>query len=117
MAKPLLSPKYYCMNESIVHLNSFIRDFNLRKPNGVISFNAKIHFTIGEIIKTRESEIHIITSDNLASIYFINPSINTDGLPDMFDAKNTNLVYVNDQYLKIESSAHNIYLFPLTSTI
>jgi hypothetical protein len=105
------------MNESIVHLNSFIGGFNLRKPNGVISFNAKIDFITGGTIKTKDSEVHIITSDNLASIYFINPSINKDGLPDMFDAKNTNLIYINNQYLNIESGAYSISIFPLTSVV
>jgi len=105
------------MNESLQNLNRFIRDFNLRQPNGVVAFNAKIEFSTNKPTKTKDCEVHIITSDNLATIYFLNQEINTDGLPDMFDAKNTPLIYIVNQCLKIEKDGSTVLIFPLQTLV
>jgi hypothetical protein len=100
------------MNESLQNLNRFIRDFNLRQPNGVVAFNAKIDFSTNQSSKTKQSEVHIITSDNLATIYFLSQDINSDGFPDMFDVKNTSFIYISNQYLKVETSNCTVSIFP-----
>jgi hypothetical protein len=103
------------MKESLLNLNEFIYDFNLRNPNGTISFNARIYFTIDQTIQTKDSEVHIITSDNLASIYFLSSAINSAELPDMFDLRTATLVYINNHYLKIEGNRYTVSIFPVAN--
>ncbi|MGC4102080.1 MAG: hypothetical protein QM738_12120 [Ferruginibacter sp.] len=96
------------MNPSLQALNDFVNDFNLRRPNGIIAFTAKIQFNTGQ---TAESEVQVITSDNVGAIYFLN--IPDYELPDMFSVKKNVFEYVPQQCLKIESGDHRITVMPV----
>jgi hypothetical protein len=106
----LLNPGH--MKKSLESLNQFINDFNLRQPNGIVCFNAKINFK--DDAKTKESEVHIITSDNLATIYFLNLNPAMDGLTDMFDINIYSFDYIDKQFLKVENEKFSLSIFPVT---
>jgi hypothetical protein len=102
------------MSQSLPDLVQFIKDFGLRDPNAVTFFNARIEFIINEDVNTKESEVHIITSDHLACIYFLSPLISAENLPEMLDIKEYKFNYVKQSHLKIEGNDYVILLFPLT---
>ena len=89
------------MNESVIALDDFIADFALRQADGVVYFYASIKFIIAGHEQTLDSDIHIITSDNLATIYILGLGTKAWEIPDMFTPKSDDFVYVNNQYLKI----------------
>ena len=103
------------MNESLLNLDRFIQDFCLRKPNGAIYFNATIIFCIDGNRKAEHSEVHIITSDNLGTLYFLNPQIIIYGLPDYFEARNYHFIYNSGECLKLEHNNYVIAIFPQTA--
>jgi hypothetical protein len=97
------------MKESLSALEHFISDFNLRQPNGVIAFIATIHFDQEGQTQVDESEVHIITSDNIGAIYFLS----LDGkVPDMFSVKEHEFNYVEGSNLNIRSGGYNVAVFP-----
>ena len=81
------------MNLSTKNVANFISDFKLQQDDKTIYFNAVLEYHLPEEIKKINSEVHIITSDNLSTIYFLNPEIEKLGLEDMFDAKKENIHY------------------------
>jgi hypothetical protein len=104
------------MKESLIDLNQFIADFKLRQPNGIVCFNAKINFYKDDDIITKETEVHIITSDNLATIYFLGLETSMDEVADMFDIKSYTFHYIDKQFLKVEKDNLSFSIFPVTKT-
>jgi len=103
------------MKESLSELEQFINDFNLRQSNGVIAFTATIHFNNAGQTKTEESEVHIITSDNIGAIYFL--SLEEQSLPDMFSIRDHRFSYTSGKCLSIESPVYSVAVFPKTQNI
>lgn len=101
------------MLESIQNLNQFILDFNLRHPNGIVCFKGKIGYIIDGISHSTESEMHIITSDNIAAIYILNLS-NSNELPDMFDINKFNFSYTTNKFLTIKNDKIELSIVPNT---
>lgn len=101
------------MKESLSRLEQFISDFNLRQSNGVINFTATIQFSndSGES-GTHESEVHIITSDNIGAVYFL--SLDGKILPDMFSVKDHRFTYTKEKGLNIEGENYDVAVFPKT---
>ncbi len=97
------------MKESLSALQQFISDFNLRQSNGVIAFRAALHFDNGQQ-HTDDSEVHIITSDNIGAVYFL--SLDGKNLPDMFSVTEHPFTYVAGECLKIESPVYTVTVSP-----
>ena len=100
------------MKESLSELGQFINDFNLRQANGVIAFTATIYFNTDGQTKTEESEVNIITSDNIGAIYFL--SIDEQSVPDMFSVKDHRFTYTPGKCLSIEGPVYSVAVFPKT---
>jgi hypothetical protein len=100
------------MKESGFNLICFIDDFNLRKPDNTIRFNAKIEFNLDGKSQTQTLETHIITSNKLDTIYLLPSHGATDGFPDMFDIKNFDFIY-NNKYLEVKKGGVSVNIFPL----
>jgi hypothetical protein len=101
------------MKESLSRLEQFISDFNLRQSSGVITFTATIHFSNAAAESgTVESEVHIITSDNIAAIYFL--SVDGKIIPDMFSVKDHRFTYTKAKCLNIEGESYDVAVFPKT---
>ena len=100
------------MKASLSELDQFIRDFNLRQSSGVITFTATIHFNNDGQRKLEESEVHIITSDNIGAIYFL--SLDGQFLPDMFSVRDHKFSYTAGKCLNVESPDYNVAIFPKT---
>ena len=100
------------MKDSLNELEQFIKDFNLRQSNGVIAFAATVHFDNGGQTIIEESEVHIITSDNIGAIYFL--SFDGQALPDMFSVKDHRFTYTAGKCLRVEDPAYKVAVFPKT---
>ena len=98
------------MKESLSELEQFTSDFNLRQSSGVIAFTATIHFNNDGQTQTEESEVHIITSDNIGAIYFL--SVDEKTVPDMFSVKDHRFTYTRGKCLSIEGATYTIAVFP-----
>ena len=85
-------------------LKEFISDFNLRKPNGVISFNAMIEFKINNDVVNKISEVQIITSTNTETIYFIENDIYSPSLPEMLEAERHEITYIKNEQIIIKGN-------------
>jgi hypothetical protein len=81
----------------------FIKDFDLKKPDGVVSFDASVDFNLSGSKKTLETEVLVITSGNIEAVYLIHPGITGAGLPDMFSSGKEVFTYSTGQCLKIEN--------------
>lgn len=84
-------------------IDKFIEDFNLKKPDGVIGFAAKIKFHLNGHTKTRYTEVQILKGDDLNAIYLINPDLPFEDLPDTFMLKASTFEYVEKDRLEIFS--------------
>jgi len=100
------------MKDSLTELEQFINDFNLRQSNGVIAFTATVQFNDAGQTVIEESEVHIITSDNIGAIYFL--SFDGQALPDMFSVKDHRFTYTAGKCLRIAGQAYDVAVFPKT---
>ena len=92
------------MNQSVTALNDFINDFSLKQPDGVVYFYANIQVVINNHFQLLNSDVHIITSDNLATIYILGQNNKSWEAPDMFTPKKDIFTYVENEYLRIENA-------------
>ncbi|HMK05486.1 MAG TPA: hypothetical protein VK489_14895 [Ferruginibacter sp.] len=78
------------MKQESPPLVSFIKDYGLEKPNGVICFSASIHFHSKKNWFKFVSPVHIISISNkhMDVIYLLNPDI---------DEKKINTMFTNSQ--------------------
>jgi hypothetical protein len=95
---------------------SFIKDFSLRKPDGVVAFDAIVVYTIAGAEKSFDTEVLIVTSDNQEAVYFLNPAMSGDGLPDMFNANGAYFNYTARESLDIQrdfnGGQYTLRIFP-----
>ena len=90
------------MNDiSRLHIFTFINDFKLKKPDGVVSFDASIEFEVNAEKKIRESEVQIITSGNMEAVYLINEKLAGENLPEMFSSQKETFEYIHNKCLQI----------------
>jgi hypothetical protein len=92
------------MNASVIALDHFIEDFALRHADGVVYFYANIQFLVNHHMQLLNSDVHIVTSDGLASVYLLGLDTRTWEIPDMFTAKKDVFTYVINEYLRIEGT-------------
>jgi hypothetical protein len=101
---------------SRMNLLAFIQDFNLRRPDGVTSFNAVIIFRHDNNERIIETEVQVITSGNVEAIYIMGPEINYAGLPDTFTSEKEKFFYRTNKCLQItnekESDNFTVSIFP-----
>lgn len=74
------------MKQESVPIRSFIKDYKLEKPNGIICFTASVHFQApGDWFKFI-SPVHIITISykQLDVIYLLNPAIDAIKIKTVF---------------------------------
>lgn len=102
----------FFMMESLSNLNRFIQDYDLRQTNGTVRFYAFILFYMNGNRTTKYSEIHIITSDKLSAVYFLNAEIGDAGLPDVFDLKKHRAIYSTGECLRLEKDKVQVSIYP-----
>ncbi|RYG37468.1 MAG: hypothetical protein EOO01_30180 [Chitinophagaceae bacterium] len=98
-------------------IQKFIEDFNLKQPDGVIGFAAKIKFHMNGHTKTRYTEVQILVGDKLNTIYLINPDLPFEDLPDTFMAKASTYKYTTKDHLSVVSRDQPdnfVEIFPVT---
>jgi hypothetical protein len=84
-------------------LDTFIEDFQLRSPAGVIGFAAKVKYHMNGHTKTRYTEVQVLKGNDLNTIYFINPDLPFEDLPDTFMIQASTFKYVPGERLEIFS--------------
>ena len=97
-------------------IHDFISKFHLQQPDGIVGFAAKIIFIHKEITKTRYSEVQILLGQNLNTIYFINPDLPFEDLPDTFMDKASVFIFDGSDHLKIvskEESDFFVEIYPV----
>jgi hypothetical protein len=92
------------------NLISFIKDFKLRRPDGITSFKALIIFRIAGIEQKIETEVLIIAGNQYEAIYFMDPEINKSELPDTFTSDMESFKYITDQCLQIKNDKNDLCL-------
>ncbi len=101
---------------NIEAINKFITAFNLKHPDGMISFPAKINYNTNGHSRERYSEVHIVTSANLNTIYFLNKNLESEEFRDIFKAPRDIFHFVEDKGLIIKSKESDKYveIHPIT---
>ena len=105
------------MKTSIENLTRFIDDFGLKQPDNTIRFFAVLEYNVNGETKREESEVHIITSDHLASVYLLFEKVLNEHLPDLFDARKNVMAYKHRQYLSIEYPNGILFIHPKIASI
>ena len=100
---------------NIEAINKFITAFNLKHPDGMISFPAKLNFNTNGHSRERYSEVQIVTSANLNTIYFLNKNLQNEEFRDIFKAPRDIFHFVKDKCLIIKSKDGDNYveIFPI----
>lgn len=93
------------MNESVIALENFINSFALKQADGIVYFYADIEFIIDGHAHTLSGDIHIITSDNLATVYILGLDTRPWELPDMFTPAKDDFSYIDKVCLQITAKA------------
>ena len=105
------------MRQSTNALYKFINDFALKQPDGVVNFNSIIQFHVGNNMQKLTSNIHIVTSANLDTIYIMDLNTRSWELPDMFTAEKDSFTYIEQECLRIEGKGpagnYVVTIYPL----
>lgn len=98
---------------------TFIRDFNLMNPEGVVNFVARLEIKAGEKVHWLKSEVFILSVDpkSIDSINFLNTEIADLDFPIMFQSGKEVFSYIDDVCLMIignnaENGDYVISIFP-----
>lgn len=94
------------MKQEAPPIRSFIRDYNLEKPNGIICFIASIHFHSKKSWFKFISHVHIITIafKHLDVIYLLNPEIDAKKIRTMF-TNNRRFTYSRSRRFEIKGKS------------
>jgi hypothetical protein len=102
-------------------IRSFIRDYNLEKPNGIICFVASIHFHSKNEWFKFISHVHIITITfkHLDVIYLLNPEIDEKKIKTMF-TNNKRFTYSRTRRFEIKGKSkqygcYSISIIPISN--
>lgn len=74
------------MKQECIPVRSFIKDYKLEKPGGIICFTASVHFQASGTWFKFITHVHIITISfkHLDVIYLLNPEIDAKKIRTMF---------------------------------
>ncbi|MEO6667945.1 MAG: hypothetical protein ABIN36_00630 [Ferruginibacter sp.] len=107
------------MKQETVPLISFIKDYQLEKPNGYICFTASVHFHSKDRWFKFISAVHIITISmkHLDVIYLLNPEIDAQGITTMF-TNNKKFHYSRTRRFEIKGRSrqhghYSIFIIPI----
>lgn len=91
------------MNASAEALTAFIREFKLRKTDGIVAFPATVQMYTNGKVQVIQSEVQVISSDHLDSLYLLSPDDDLAIIPEMFEAKHYSMDYLPGKCLVINS--------------
>jgi hypothetical protein len=105
------------MPGSVDALTKFINEFGLKKANGTTVFPAIIHYRSNDYTQLFESEVQIITGNDLFTVYIMNTDTSYRYIPDMFEAKNTSMTFRKGEHLGITGNDdgagnYSVTIFP-----
>lgn len=104
-------------NSSLNALDRFIDGLGLRNPDKIISFNAHVDMSVNSGTIRFTSNVQIITSNSLATIYIISNDFRPGYMPDMFDPSRYTFSYIDGKGLEIISidpgEHHQVFIFPI----
>lgn len=95
---------------NIAAINQFITAFHLKHPDGMISFPAKINFNTNGHCRERYSEVHIVISANLNTIYLLNKNLESEEFRDIFKDPRDIFHFVKNKCLIIKSKESDNYV-------
>jgi hypothetical protein len=111
---------YYMKQESLP-LISFIKDYGLQKPNGVICFIAKIYFNSEKKLFRFTSPVHVVTISikHLDIIYLLNPDIDESRINTMY-SNNKRFKYSGTKRFHIKGRSkfygrYSIFITPIST--
>jgi len=93
--------------DSISELDIFLKEYQLKNDHGIAKFDARISILKKGNFHSLDSEIQVITSDGLASIYILKPREDDMDVPDMFDGKKFLFSFDPGRGLKISGETGN----------
>lgn len=104
-------------NTSAKNITDFINGFGLRNPLGLVIFKAGIVVHVDGNPKTASSEVQIITSDDLMTVYLMDDAATTDlQIPEMYNAYEHECKFIPWQCLAInvnrETRHFTVAIFP-----
>jgi hypothetical protein len=106
------------MTESLLALTDFIKDFDLKNRNGIVSFDATVQVYFRQELLVSEANVQVITSAHLATLYLLGEENEFDFLPEILQAKTHLFTYFKNHYLRIlaPSGDENFFvsIFPKT---
>ena len=95
-------------DQSIAALQTFITDFNLKDKSGIVNFNGTIHLLMDGHLSVFESNVQIITSHHIDTVYIIHGREKEDRFPEMFDPRSFYFSYVKREGLRITPINKNL---------
>ncbi len=109
------------MKQESPPLVAFITEHGLEQPNGVICFNADVHFTSKTNVFKFISPVHVITITlkHMDVIYLLNPDIDNEKIKTMY-TNNQRFRYSEDtKQFEIRGKSkrygyYSVYIFPLS---
>ena len=103
------------MKQETAPIRSFIRDYNLEKPNGIICFIASVHFHSKSDWFKFISHVQIITIafKHLDVIYLLNPEIDAKNIKTMF-TNNKRFTYSKTRRFEIKGKSKRYGLYSIS---
>jgi len=109
------------VKQETLPIRSFIKDYHLEKPNGIICFTASVHFHSESTWFKFISHVHIITVafKHLDVIYLLNPEIDKLKIKTMF-TNNERFNYSRTKRFEIRGKSklygyYSIFIIPINN--
>ncbi len=84
-------------------LEDFITDFNFKKKDNNICFDAIVYFSTANDILKISTEVHIVTiNDEFDFVYLLQPNIPKQNIPDSYSIGSEKFNYLKDMALIIK---------------
>ena len=103
-------------NTSTKSINDFINGFGLKDPAGLTIFKAGIVVRKDGSATTAESDVHIITSNDLMTVYLMDDIVDELDIPEMYRGTEHVFSFIPWQCLQINVQQHEsqliIEIFP-----
>jgi len=101
------------MKKISASLFEFIKDYDLKKSEDIICFDATIFFSTATKFIQLPTEVHIVTigESNMNLVYLLHPDVAKLSIPNMLEEGNTAFNYIPGKALVIKgySSVHGDY--------
>jgi hypothetical protein len=85
-------------------LNSFITDFKLARPDGIICFDSTIYFSSNTNFVQLPTEVQIVTMEYIELVYLLSPDIDRFFIPDVYRVGTEKFQYIKDTALVIKGN-------------